>query len=59
MNRFDKTACDLWLSDLIRSRKKSSPSMWRTEALNEKLAEDKKPRRRTSLPQEQDQGMEI
>lgn len=48
MNRFDETAYDLWLSDLIRSRKKSSPSMWRTEALNEKLAEDKKLQRRIS-----------
>lgn len=54
MNRFDETAYDLWHSDLIRSRKKFSPSMWRTEALNGKLAEDKKPKRRTSLSQEQE-----
>lgn len=59
MNRFDETAYDLWLLVLIRSGKKSSPSMWRTKALNEKLAEDKKPKRRASLSQEQEMGMEM
>lgn len=56
MNRFDETAYELWHSDLIRSRKKSSPSMWRTEALNEKLADDKKPHRRASFSQNQKMG---
>lgn len=38
---------------------KSLLSRWRTEALNERLAEEKKPRRRISISQNQEMGMEM
>lgn len=59
MNRIDKTAHNLWLLNLVRSGKKSTPSMWWTEALNEKLADDKNPKRRASFSQDQKMGTEI
>ena len=46
----------VWLSNLIRSGNKSTSSMWQTEALNEKLADDKKPHRRASFSQNQKMG---
>lgn len=53
MNRLGEAACNLWFSNFIRGGNKSTPSIWRTEVLNEKLAEDKKSHRRASLSQDQ------
>lgn len=56
MNQLGEAVCNRWLSNLIRSGNKSTSSMWQTEALNEKLADDKKPHRRASFSQNQKMG---